>query len=408
MLALAQVLVNRGHSPCIAAPANFEHWVTSHELPFFPLGSDMQAWIQQNAQFLSGSPVKLFKGMTQFFNEQLPTQFEQLDAAVEGSDAIVSAGLAFAAPSVAARRNLPMLGVAYTPTILPSTRHPPPTLPWHGLPAWINDLLWRTSHFVSSTVVLAALNVGRERLKMTKVTDLSAHLFEEVSFIIAADELLFPPDAGWNERYRYANFLYYNDPSPIDAELAAWLRDGEPPIFVGFGSMSGSGVDRVAAMMTEAIVSTGRRCLVGAGWSGLGSGALPNGWRQVREAPHAWLFPRMALVVHHGGSGTTANALRAGVPQVILPLILDQFYHAHRLYVAGLAPKPTAMENITAAKLAKAIDEALALPSRVREATAERLKASDGAGQIVTRLEGLANEERLPTALVQRQKNQRK
>ena len=109
----------------------------------------------------------------------------------------------------------------------------------------------------------------------------------------------------------------------------------------------------------------------------------------VREAPHALLFPRTAVVVHHGGSGTSANALRAGVPQVILPLILDQFHHAHRLHLAGLAPKPTPMESITAGKLTEAIVAALALPAEPRKIVADRLRASDGAGQIVTRIEGL-------------------
>jgi|CXWL01.1.fsa_nt_gi UDP:flavonoid glycosyltransferase YjiC (YdhE family) len=389
MIALAQALQRRGHQPLIAAPPNFEKWVRSHQVPFAPLGCDMQAWIAENAKLVSGNPIKLFKGMTQYFNEHLPAQFRDLVAAGQGTDAIVIAGLAFSGPSVAEHLKVPILAVAYTPSILPASAHPPPTIPWHGLPAWMNDLLWRASNFVGSTMVLDALNEGRARLKLEPVVNLGPHLYEEAPFIIAADELLFPPDAGWNERHRYANFLYYDDPSPLDGELDAWLKDGEAPVFVGFGSMSGDGIDRVAAMMTQAIVKSGRRCLVGAGWSGLGGGELPKGWRQVREAPHALLFPRMAVVVHHGGSGTTANALRAGVPQVILPLILDQFYHAHRLHVAGLAPKPTPMESITASKLAAAIEEALALPGGVRQATAERLRASDGAGQIVSRIEAL-------------------
>lgn len=389
MIALGQALKRKGHQPLVAAPINFEKWVRAHDLPFAVLGSDMQAWLSENAKFVSGSPVKLFKGMTQLFNEQLPAQFTQLATAAKDADAIVIAGLAFSGPSVAQHLNLPLLGIIYSPTILPAKDHPPPTIPWHGLPAWMNDLLWRASNFVSSTMMLDALNKGRATLSMPPIDDLGKHLFEEPRFVIAADELLFPPDATWSGRHAYANFIYYDDPSPLDPELEAWLQDGEPPIFVGFGSMAGDGVDRAAATMTEAIVATARRCLVGAGWSGLGGGTLPKGFRQVKEAPHALLFPRMAAVVHHGGSGTTANALRAGVPQVVLPLILDQFYHAHRLHVAGLAPQPTRMESITVPKLVGALNEALSLPEAPRQATAERLRASDGVGQIVKHIEEL-------------------
>src|SRR5204862_6026785 len=124
-----------------------------------------------------------------------------------------------------------------------------------------------------------------------------------------------------------------------------------------------------------AVAATGRRCLVGAGWAGLGEGSLPKGWRVVRDVPHDKLFPRVAVVVHHGGSGTTAQALRAGVPQVLLPLLLDQYHHAHRLFMAGLAPKAAPMERITAGGLADAINAALALPREPRRAVAERLRA---------------------------------
>jgi UDP:flavonoid glycosyltransferase YjiC (YdhE family) len=109
----------------------------------------------------------------------------------------------------------------------------------------------------------------------------------------------------------------------------------------------------------------------------------------VRDAPHALLFPRTALVVHHGGSGTTAQALRAGVPQVLLPLILDQFHHAHRLFLAGIAPRPVAMEKITAAGLTAAIESALQLPAGPRQAAALRIRASDGRASMVPRIEAL-------------------
>jgi UDP:flavonoid glycosyltransferase YjiC (YdhE family) len=98
----------------------------------------------------------------------------------------------------------------------------------------------------------------------------------------------------------------------------------------------------------------------------------------------------MACVIHHGGSGTTASALRAGVPQVLLPLILDQYHHAQVLYEQGLTPRPVPMEKITAPQLGNAIRDALALPREKREAVARRLRASRGADAIVDRIEAAA------------------
>ena len=94
-------------------------------------------------------------------------------------------------------------------------------------------------------------------------------------------------------------------------------------------------------------------------------------------------------MVRHGGSGTTVQALRAGVPQVLLPLILDQFHHAHRLYLAGIAPRPVAMEEITAAGLTGAIQAALELPPGPRQAAAARLQMNSGLEQIVRLIEAM-------------------
>lgn len=389
MLALAQAFVARGHEPLIAAPPNFETWARSLGFEFAPLGADVQVFLAEHDAVMTGNPVKMLQGMSHFFAEQIPAQVEQLTPACRGADAIMAAGLAFAAPSVAEHLHLPLLYVLYTTCVLPSSQHPPMMVPWHGLPNWLNDLLWRADHLLTDSLVRGTLNASRASIGLPPVDDLRRHLTEEAPLVIAADEVLLPPDPLWEGRHPYSNFIFFDDPTPLDPKLDAWLADGEPPVFVGFGSMSGAGTDRVESMIVEAVSATGRRCIVGAGWAGLGAGAMPSGWRVVREAPHALLFPRTAVVVHHGGSGTTASALRAGVPQVLLPLILDQFHHAHRLHVAGISPRPVPMEKITSAKLAGAIQAALELPAGPRQAAAARLRASDGRGEIVRRVEAM-------------------
>ena len=390
MLALAQAFRARGHVPLIAGPPDFETQARNLGFEFSPLGLDMQAFLAQNPGMMTGNPVKIFREMSREFKRQMPLQAQQLIPACDNADAVVYGGLALAAPTVADHLRLPVLGVLYTTCLLPSNRHPPPNIPWHGLPNWVNDFFWRVNRIAGDALLLRTLNSTRAGFGLPPAEHVRRHLFDDHPLIIAADEVLFPPDPLWQGRHPYANFLFFDDPAPLDPELDAWLAAGEPPVFVGFGSMSGAGTDRAGRMIVDAVSATGRRCIVGAGWAGLGAGALPSGWRVVRDAPHALLFPRTAAVVHHGGSGTTAQALRAGVPQVLLPLILDQFHHAHRLHQAGIAPEPVPMEKITAAKLAAAIQAALALPAGPRQAAATRLKASDGRAKIVRRIEAMA------------------
>ena len=392
MLALAQTLRARGHTVLIAAPPNFAAWTHDLGFEFAPLSEDIQVFLAENRDIMTGRPLKMLRVIHSYFKAQIPLQAQQLVPICRGADAIVWGGLALCAPSVAEHLGLPELCVLYSNCVLPSDQHPPPNIPWHGLPGWVNTLFWNINHLMVDLLLRRSVNSMRASLGLAPKAHLRDHLLEAGSVVIAADEELFPPDPLWQGRYPYVSSIFFDDPTPLDPELDAWLAAGEPPVYIGFGSMSGKGTDRIERILVEALAASGRRCLLDAGWAGLGAGALPAGWRSVRGAPHAALFARVAVVVHHGGSGTTAQALRAGVPQVLLPLILDQFHHAHRLHLAGIAPAALPMEKVSAATLAQAIETAIHLPAGPRQAVALRLGASNARTQIAQRLEALVAE----------------
>ncbi len=388
MLALAQALAARGHESIVAAPANFEPWVRNLGFKFVPLGVDMQRLLSENPGLMTGHPLKMLREVIRYFKTQAPLQVQQLESACRGADAMVYGGLAFfAAPTISQALRLPALGVLYSTCILPSSLHPPPMIPWQGLPGWANRLLWRLDRWLGDWLMRDTVNTMRAGFALPPVEHVWKHMTDDQPLVMAVDETLFPADVRQARSDPYVNFLFFDDPQPLDPELAAWLAAGEPPVFVGFGSMSGPGTERVGSMIVEAVSASGRRCALDAGWGGLGGGSLPPSWRVVREAPHALLFARCAVVVHHGGSGTTAQALRAGVAQVVLPLILDQFHQAHRLYLAGLAPRPLPMESVTAAQLGAAIKSALLLPAQARQTVAARLQASHAGEDIAQRVE---------------------
>ena len=105
--------------------------------------------------------------------------------------------------------------------------------------------------------------------------------------------------------------------------------------------------------------SIGSRAILHAGWGGLGQQDLPANIHLIEYAPYEWLFPKMAAIVHHGGSGTTAFALRAGVPSLIVPFVFDQFYWGKRVYELGVGPSPIPHKKLSADSLAAALDVAL-------------------------------------------------
>lgn len=389
MFALARALVQQGHHAHVAASPNFAGWAAQLGLPFTSIGCDTQAWLAANPQCMTGDPLRMMQGMRRFFGEELPGQFDGLLEAAQGSAAIVCGGLALSAPSVAEHLGVPVLGIAYSPCVIPGRDHPPAMVPWQNLPRWVNSLIWSMTHRFSQRTFGTPINAGRARLGLAPV-GMFDHLCRQLPWLVAADRAILPPSSEWSARVPYASFLYYEDERSLDPDLDAWLAAGDAPVFVGFGSMSGAATARMGGLLRQALAGGGRRVLLGSGWAGLGAGDLPPGWRTVGDVPHARLFPRVAAVIHHGGSGTMATALRAGVPQVVLPLILDQYHHAACLQRAGLAPRAASLEKTTAEGLRLAVDAALAMDVRPMRAAALRLASTDGAALVVGHLEQLA------------------
>jgi vancomycin aglycone glucosyltransferase len=131
-------------------------------------------------------------------------------------------------------------------------------------------------------------------------------------------------------------------------------------------------------LLLDAVSSAGLRAVISQGWAGLADGPLPEGIYATGPVAHARLFPRMAAVIHHGGAGTTTSAARAGVPQIVIPHLLDQFYWASRVTSLGLGPPPVSRTRLTPEKLAeamRAIADNEILQDRAAE-VGERLRAS--------------------------------
>jgi sterol 3beta-glucosyltransferase len=137
---------------------------------------------------------------------------------------------------------------------------------------------------------------------------------------------------------------------------------------VGFGSMAGPDAPRLTAVVAEALARAGQRGVLATGWGGLSAGNSPDRDHVfvLREAPHSWLFPRVAAVVHHGGAGTTHEGLRWGRPTLACPVFGDQPFWGRRVAALGAGPRSIPQRSITTEVLADAI-RGLATDPRMRE-----------------------------------------
>jgi sterol 3beta-glucosyltransferase len=138
-------------------------------------------------------------------------------------------------------------------------------------------------------------------------------------------------------------------------------------------------------LIVGAVARAGCRAVLLGGWGELGGGALPPAVYPLDAAPHGWLFTRMAAVVHHGGAGTTAAGLRAGVPAVVVPHLGDQNFWGRRVAALGVGPEPIPKGRLTPDRLARAIRRAAHDPAMRERSTAlgARIRAEDGVGAAV-------------------------
>ncbi len=166
-----------------------------------------------------------------------------------------------------------------------------------------------------------------------------------------------------------------------DAELMDWLRAGDPPIYWGFGSMRIPEPDRLAQMFAQVCAERGQRGLIVAGWSELHHADLGDHIRIVDEIVHADVLPLCAAAVHHGGAGTTAAVLRAGLPMLICPVLADQPFWGKRVAELGVGAT-IQMRRLTPARLHSALDQLLS-PATQRQA--QRISALIDLGDIPAR-----------------------
>lgn len=183
----------------------------------------------------------------------------------------------------------------------------------------------------------------------------------------------------WPADVELTGFWFVEEPDSFrpPEDLAAFLDDGPPPVCVGFGSMSTEKPAQVGALVLEAAEAAKVRLVLLAGWAGLKPGRLSKDVIALGAVPHTWLYPRCAAVVHHGGAGTTAAGVRAGVPAVVVPFHGDQPFWASRVHRLGVGPRPVPRRALTAASLAAALatattdasmrERAAVLGRRVRE-----------------------------------------
>ena len=346
IVALGVALKARGHLVQLVAPANFLTWVRGHGLDMQSDGIDVEALLRSSA-----SGLQSLSWQMRYLLDATPLLFEPVARASEGCDLIICAGIQFAAASVAQWRNVPYAHVVFCPCATPNSATPPPNVHTQTLPRWINRLLWQAGGPLADLALRGAINRGRATLGLEALDNPIRQILNGRT-ILAADPDLGPLPHDAPKGAMTTDAWVLEEPGALDARVEAFLQQGPAPIYIGFGSMIAPRAPELVVQAVAAARAIGRRAVIAGGWAAL-QAHIQEGDDVITldNVPHSLIFPRVAAAVHHGGAGTTTAAARAGVPQILLPHILDQYYWAHRVEVLGLGPPALPIERVTVERL---------------------------------------------------------
>lgn len=396
-LVLGEALQQRGHDVTLAAPPDFRAMAESYGLGFVPIGPPIGPLIRANSDMTERNPVVALPGQLKLVQRYIEQQARDMLAIEQGVDLVLGAGLGLAGKVLADKRGVPHVFCHYSLSAVRSQHHPPAVMPAYGLPRWGNEILWR------ATALLFDATLGRTVNRVRRATRLSPHRhcwleIHAADAIIAQDAVLgeLPDDVPGSNVQVPALVPRPEAARPLSDLLERFLRgaddgpsDASPVVYLGFGSMPSVDRAHIVHIAIELFERYGARVVLFSSHDEDAGVELPAGVFACGDADHVTLFPRVDLIVHHGGAGTTASALRSGVPQLIVPHIVDQFFHGRRIAELGLGPAPVPKAKLSAAVIAEALKNRFNYWAKAQAIRAS-LNMAGGARAAADHLEALA------------------
>ena len=400
-LALAVGLQQAGHSVTLVASQNLAEWIQSYGVKVHPTSFNPQELMQkpENRTFLKGRNTVHF--LRTFRSEMDAHQAGILDdcwQAAQDAELVVLGGPALASGAdIASQRGIPMVFVELQPMSSPTRAFPIFLLPFRfSLGGGYNYLSYTLLMRATWLIVGRSFNHWRTtRLGLPPWCSMR-EMFNDVRrfdtpWLYAYSSHVVPRPSDWEDGNHVTGYWFLDARSDWQppAELVHFLEDGPPPVYVGFGSMGNKNPERQTRLALRALEITGQRGILLTGWGAVARLGTSANVFYVDDVPHSWLFPRMAAVVHHGGAGTTAAGLRAGVPNIITPFGVDQYAWADRVVKLGVGPRVADHKRLTAEKLAQAIHTAVTDSAlRARAASlGEQIRAENGVARAVEVIE---------------------
>lgn len=395
--ALGQALISAGHDAALCTAEGFRSLVEDAGVPYLHMGNDMLDLLQTTMPGMSGpqDALRLIPRMTAAMRSSLSDQWAA--AQTFAPDRIVYHPKILGGLHIAERLRVPAAVSLPLPFFTPTSEFPIPFIAHWPLTGRANRLTYQFNR-VTGLAYGGMINAfRRSALQLEPMLRWSDYLTYAdgrpvpALYCFSSSVVPVPPD--YPPHAHVTGYWFLPDrPWQPPPELVDFLDAGEPPLYIGFGSMGfGGGAAARGSAIVDAVRRLGVRAVVATGWGGISLEASSDRLHIVDDVPHTWLLPRTAAVVHHGGAGTTAAGLRAGRPTLVCPVLGDQGFWGRRVHALGVGPPPLPARRLDADRLTERLDQLLS-EDRYRHrarALSQSLLAEDGLGRAIQTLDEL-------------------
>jgi sterol 3beta-glucosyltransferase len=399
LVALGKGLQSAGHKVLLVTGENFVTWVRSQGLECVGTVDIMAIMQSPEGLAIAENPrkqVAVLKGLIRQHGSDMIAPFHDI---APHTDVILS-GFSFDhfAQMICEKYGIRQISVPLQPYYPSRSGAATMMTPFPRRNSLVN--LWIGNLFQSMTwgVSGETTNELRSSIGLPPHTAKSYKKYaREMSVVCGFSRHVIPPPTDWGAQVQIAGYWFLDHPADYQppAPLAEFLAAGEKPVYIGFGSMVSREPEATFHMMCDALERAGQRGVLATGWNDVKTQTVPRHVFVLDSVPHSWLFPRMVGVVHHGGAGTAAAGLRAGVPSLLIPHSVDQPYWARRLRELGVSARPIPRKKLTAEGLAQGI-RALVQDSALRERAAalgDLIRAEQGVANAVSMIEQAARKQ---------------
>lgn len=359
-VALAKAAILKGHSAVICTGKSFQSFIEGNGVEFEEATSDLMAMLETEEGKMvfndaSKHPIKTKHYLRDVVNPAYRKTLDDFYKSAQGADVIIYHPKAFGAPDIAKSLGIPCISMPPVPIMYPIEEFPNLAIsPTRNLGKVINKLTYKIMD-KAEIASIKEVNDFREKTLNLPKRKSGEYTFKidgrEIPIIYPISPYLFKNVKSWGDKVYLPGFFYLDTGNEVlEEKILEFINLGKEPFVISFSSMPLKSPDLFKEKLVKALKEIDNRAIIIAGNSGIAF-EREKEILTIKAAPHTLLFPLAKGIIHHGGVGTMAAALKSGKPQIIIPFAVDQPFWANRLYKLGYALKPIKESEVTTEEL---------------------------------------------------------